>query len=133
MGTSIAATIGLIFALVFQFAAKPVLSIFTAEDVVVELGVQYIRSYVFDCIFAAIHFSFSGYFCAMGKSIISFIHNVISIICVRIPGAYIAAKLYPQTLFPMGMAAPLGSALSAIICVAAFFVCRKKMSLIETK
>ena len=133
MGTSIAATIGLIFALVFQFAAKPVLSIFTAEDVVVELGVQYIKSYVFDCIFAAIHFSFSGYFCAMGKSIISFIHNVISIICVRIPGAYLAAKLYPQTLFPMGMAAPLGSALSAIICVAAFFVCRRKMASIETK
>ena len=126
LGTSIAAAIGLIFALVFQFAAKPILSLFTSENVVIDLGVQYIKSYVFDCFFAAIHFSFSGYFCAMGKSIISFIHNVISIICVRIPGAYFAAKLYPQTLFPMGMAAPLGSALSAMICVLAFFVCRKK-------
>ena len=126
LGTSIAAAIGLIFALVFQFAAKPILSLFTSEHVVIDLGVQYIKSYVFDCFFAAIHFSFSGYFCAMGKSIISFIHNVISIICVRIPGAYLAAKLYPQTLFPMGMAAPLGSALSAMICVLAFFVCRKK-------
>ena len=126
LGTSIAAAIGLIFALVFQFAAKPILSLFTSENVVIDLGVQYIKSYVFDCFFAAIHFSFSGYFCAMGKSIISFIHNVISIICVRIPGAYLAAKLYPQTLFPMGMAAPLGSALSAMICVLAFFVCRKK-------
>ena len=126
LGTSIAAAIGLIFALVFQFAAKSILSLFTSENVVIDLGVQYIKSYVFDCFFAAIHFSFSGYFCAMGKSIISFIHNVISIICVRIPGAYFAAKLYPQTLFPMGMAAPLGSALSAMICVLAFFVCRKK-------
>ena len=126
LGTSIAAAIGLIFALVFQFAAKPILSLFTSENAVIDLGVQYIKSYVFDCFFAAIHFSFSGYFCAMGKSIISFIHNVISIICVRIPGAYLAAKLYPQTLFPMGMAAPLGSALSAMICVLAFFVCRKK-------
>ena len=126
LGTSIAAAIGLIFALVFQFAAKSILSLFTSENVVIDLGVQYIKSYVFDCFFAAIHFSFSGYFCAMGKSIISFIHNVISIICVRIPGAYLAAKLYPQTLFPMGMAAPLGSALSAMICVLAFFVCRKK-------
>ena len=127
LGTSIAAAIGLIFALVFQFAAKPILSLFTSENVVIDLGVQYIKSYVFDCFFAAIHFSFSGYFCAMGKSIISFIHNVISIICVIIPGAYLAAKLYPQTLFPMGMAAPLGSALSAIICVAAFFLLRKKI------
>ena len=62
LGTSIAATIGLIFALVFQFAAKPILSLFTSENVVIDLGVQYIKSYVFDCFFAAIHFSFRDIF-----------------------------------------------------------------------
>lgn len=40
---------------------------------------------------AGIHFSFSGYFCAYGLSGISFLHNVLSIICVRIPGAYFAS------------------------------------------
>ena len=40
LGTSIAAAIGLIFALVFQFAAKPILSLFTSENVVIDLGVQ---------------------------------------------------------------------------------------------
>lgn len=125
-GTAIASIIGLFFALIFQFISFPVISLFTNDEVVVELGVQYLKTYVFDCFFAAFHFSFSGYFCALGKSIISFIHNITSILLVRIPGAYLAANFFPETLTPMGMAAPLGSALSAIICIFAYFIITKK-------
>ena len=70
--------------------------------------------------FAGIHFSFSGYFCAYGMSGISFLHNFLSIVCVRIPGAYLTSKYFADTLFPMGLAAPGGSLLSVLICVAAF-------------
>ena len=125
-GTAIATGIGTIFAIAFQFISDPVISLFTHDDFVITLGTQYMKSYVFDCIFAAIHFCFSGYFCAMGKSIISFIHNSTSIILIRIPGAWLASKYWPDTLFPMGCAAPLGSLLSAIICVVAFVIIRKK-------
>ncbi|MBP5520620.1 MAG: MATE family efflux transporter [Treponema sp.] len=125
-GTAIATGIGLIFALSLQFVLKPVISLFTREEVVIVLGAQYLKSYVFDCVFAAIHFCFSGYFCAMGKSIISFIHNAISIILIRIPGAWLASKLWPETLFPMGCAAPLGSLLSAGICAISYVIIVKK-------
>ena len=125
-GTAIAVGIGAVFAVAFQFISYPVIKLFTREEIVVVLGTQYLRSYVTDCVLAAIHFCFSGYFCAMGKSIISFIHNVISIIAIRIPGAWLASKLWPETLFPMGCAAPLGSLLSAFICLGAFLWLRKK-------
>ena len=82
---------------------------------------QYIHSYIWDCIFAGIHFSFTGYFCAYGKSYIGFIHNIIAIILVRIPGSYLASRYFPHTLFPMGMAAPAGSLLSVLICLIAYF------------
>ena len=58
---------------------------------------------------------------------ISFFHNIISIIFVRIPGAYFAAKIYPDTLYPMGLAAPLGSLLSSIICIGIYMVLKKKL------
>ena len=125
-GTAIAVGIGAIFAVAFQFISHPVISLFTRDEIVVTLGTQYLKSYVTDCVLAAIHFCFSGYFCAMGKSIISFIHNSISIVLVRIPGAYLASKLWPETLFPMGLAAPLGSLLSAFICAGAYLYLRKK-------
>ena len=124
-GTAIAVGIGAIFAVAFQFISYPVISLFTRDEIVVTLGTQYLRSYVTDCVLAAIHFCFSGYFCAMGKSIISFIHNSISIILIRIPGAYLASKFWPDTLFPMGCAAPLGSLLSALICGGAYLYLRK--------
>ena len=88
--------------------------------VVILLGAQYIRGYIWDCIFAGVHFSFSGYFCAYGRSEISFIHNLIAILCVRIPGVYLTSKIFPDTLFPMGLATATGSLLSVIICMIAF-------------
>jgi len=124
-GTAIAVGIGAVFAIAFQFISGPVISLFTRDEIVVTFGTQYLRSYVTDCMLAAIHFCFSGYFTAMGKSIISFIHNSISIILIRIPGAYLASRLWPETLFPMGLAAPMGSLLSAFICAGAYLYLRR--------
>lgn len=94
-------------------------------DTVVRLGGQYLRTYSSDCMFAGIHFCFSGFFSAYGKSIYSFLHNIISIITFRIPGAWVAAVYFPQTLYPMGLAAPMGSLLSVLICL---FLYRKMMA-----
>lgn len=112
---------GLIVSVLIQFIAEPVVGMFTDEIMVIGMGSQYLRAYIWDCIFAGMHFSFSGYFCAYGMSGISFLHNFLSIVCVRIPGAYFASKYFADTLFPMGLAAPGGSLLSVIICVIAFF------------
>ncbi len=120
VGTAIAVGIGAVFAVSFQFISTPVLKLFTRDEVVVTFGTQYLKAYVTDCILATIHFCFSGYFCALGKSIISFVHNSLSIILLRIPGAYLSSKFWPQTLYPMGLAAPMGSLLSDVICVIVF-------------
>ena len=84
------------------------------------------RGYILDCAFAGIHFCFSGYFCACGKSGLSFLHNITAVVCVRVPGAYLTSKWFPETLFPMGLATAAGSLLSVIICVIAYAAIRKK-------
>mgnify|MGYP001637633581 FL=1 len=122
----IAVGFGIVVAVITQFAGKDIVGIFTKDEAVIVLGDQYLRSYIWDCVFAGIHFSFSGYFCAYGLSGISLLHNVLSIICVRIPGAYFASLYYPDTLYPMGFAAPGGSLLSVIVCVIAFCIVGKR-------
>lgn len=116
----IAVGFGLIVSLLIQIIAGPVVGLFTTDATVILLGAQYIRGYIWDCIFAGVHFSFSGYFCAYGKSEISFVHNLIAILCVRIPGVYLTSKIFQDTLFPMGLATATGSLLSVIICMIAF-------------
>ncbi len=126
-GCLISIGFGLLFTIICQFVSHPILSLFTSETIVITLGSQYLKAYVFDCIFAGVHFCFSGFYTAYGYSMISFFHNIISIIFVRIPGAYFAAKIYPDTLYPMGLAAPLGSLLSSIICIGIYMVLKKKL------
>ena len=126
-GICITVVCGLIFSVICQLVPESVIGLFSDETDVIRLGADYLRSYVFDCAIAGIHFCFSGFFCAHGRSLISFIHNISSIVLVRVPGAYLASKYYPDTLFEMGLAAPLGSLLSAIICVCFYvYLYRKK-------
>lgn len=127
----LAAGFGFVVAVLIQFLAEPIVGLFTdtatAEGLeVVRLGGQYLRGYVWDCLFAGIHFCFSGYFCAIGKSGISFLHNIIAISCMRVPGVYLTSKLFPETLLPMGLATASGSLISVIICVIAFSILKKK-------
>lgn len=117
---AIAVVFGAVSSVAVQFLSEPLVGLFTDDGSVAVLGGQYLRSYVWDCVFAGVHFCFSGYFCACGRSGISFVHNLLSILCVRIPWAYLASVRYPGTLFPMGLASPAGSALSVVICVWAY-------------
>ena len=110
-------TFGLIVAAAVQFIAPSVVRPFTSDEAVVLAGASYIRGYIFDCLFAGVQFSFSGYFCAYGKSGLSFLHNTLSILLVRVPSAYLASKFFPQTLLPMGLASACGSLFSILVCV----------------
>lgn len=110
---------GIICTLYNQFLPHTLVGLFSRDSEVVAAGCEYIRSYSADTFFAAIHFCYSGYFCGKQKSIISFIHNIIAIVTVRIPGAYFTSMWFATTLYPMGAAAPIGSLLSAVICICA--------------
>lgn len=118
--------------LLMQFDAESFIRLFAKDSTeVIRLGSQYMRGYVWDAILAGIHFSFSGYFCAYGLSGISFLHNFLSIICVRIPISYFASKHFADTLFPMGLASPAGSALSVVICICVFLWLDKRQKIVQ--
>lgn len=107
---------GLAASFIMQIYAQPIVGMFSDNAKAVLLGEQYLKGYVWDTFLAGIHFCFSGYFCAYGLSGASFIHNALSIICVRIPFSYLASKYFADTLFPMGLASSAGSAFSVVIC-----------------
>ena len=134
----IAVGFGIIASVVIQFTAESVVAVFTNSDTangaeVARLGGQYLRGYIWDCIFAGIHFSYSGYFCACGKSELSFLHNILAIVLVRVPGVYLTSEMFPATLFPMGLATAAGSLLSVPICLVAAVVIKRKQGFQKTK
>ena len=100
--------------------------LFTPNEAVALAGGQYLRGYIWDSFFAGIQFSFSGYSCACGRSGLSFLHNFLSIVLVRIPGAYAASRLFSQTLLPMGLANAAGSLFSILVCVCAYLILTRR-------
>ncbi len=130
---AIATGIGLISAITMLFFAETMVGLFVNRDetAVILAGGQYLRTYVWDCVLAGIHFCFSGYFCAYGRSGISFLHNAISILTARIPLAYFASKLFLDTLMPMGLAPSIGSGISVVICLIAYQYLKKNDRLLK--
>lgn len=122
----LAAGFGILISILIQFIADPVVGLFTSDPDAILAGGQYLRGYIWDCFFAGIHFSFSGYFCACEKSGISFLHNIIAISLMRVPGVYVTSKLFPATLLPMGLATAAGSLVSVIICVIAYSIIERR-------
>lgn len=120
---------GILAVILMQAAAEPFVGLFTDDPTVIVMGSQYMHGYIWDCILAGIHFCFSGYFCACGKSGISFVHNVVSITLARIPIAYWASVTFANTLFPMGLATTTGSFISVIICIIAYKWLERKYNL----
>lgn len=118
---------GLACAVVLQFVPEKAVGIFTDDAAVLANGSDYLRGYVWDCALAGMHFCFSGFFTACGYSIISFLHNSVSIVTARIPLAWLASRLYPDTLYPMGLSTCAGSVVSCLICLCAYHWVKKKM------
>ena len=122
LGCAIAITLGFtsLIVILVEFLAEPMVGLFTPDDTVIHSGGQYLLGYIWDCFFAGVQFSFSGYFCAIGRSGLSFLHNPLSILLVRSPGAYLASRFFPATLLPMGLANATGSLFSILVCLIAY-------------
>ena len=117
---------GIAVVILTLFIAEPLVGLFTPDAAVAAAGGQYLRGYIWDSFFAGVQFSFSGYFCACGSSGISFLHNSLSLLLVRVPGAYLASKYFPQTLLPMGLATAAGSLFSILVCVIAYAILTRR-------
>lgn len=113
----ICAGFGIIASIITQFMTEDIVAMFTDDADVIVHGGDYLSAYVWDCLIAGIHFCFSGFFCACGRSMLSFIHNVISMSCFRVPLAFAASEMYPDTLMPMGVATLIGSFTSLLMCI----------------
>ena len=91
--------------------------LFSKDKAVIEQGFLYLKSYGLDCLFISYIFIMNGYFTSCNHSIFSMIHSIASTILLRIPvTAFLSTKPW-ATMFHLGLAAPLCSVGSVILCI----------------
>lgn len=130
-GIAITAVFGFFMCALSWICPDQLVGIFANDNDVIIAAGQYLKTYSIDCILVAFTFCVNGYLCGIEKSVVTFIHNVISIFAIRIPAAYLLSKMFPESLLPMGLSSPLGSIVSMII-LAGYFYYRKEHAIIES-
>jgi putative MATE family efflux protein len=129
-GITITAGFGALMCLISWIAPNALTSIFTKDQRVIEYAGEYIRSYSIDCILVGFTFVINGYLNGIDHSLVTFIHNTLAIFAVRIPAAFLLSSMFPDTMFPMGFASPLGS-LFSIIFLVIYFSWKHKSSITD--
>lgn len=121
-GVGYSAVVGTVVCLLCNVVPEVFTGLFTTDQAVVTAAGQYLRLYSTDCILTSFVFCVNSYFSASDKAMISFTHSIVATFCVRIPVTYVLRQFSEETLVPMGLAAPLASLLSIVICT--FFLRR---------
>ena len=114
----------------FSFFHGDILSgIFASDPAIIAPAFEYLKAYAIDCVLTAFLFCFMGYFNGCGNTAFVMMQGIIGGICVRLPVSFIMSKSVPVSLFLIGLATPISSAVQIILCLG-FFVfkelkCRK--------
>ena len=116
-GLLVAVLFALVVTALVELFPSELVSLFTDDPAVIKNGTKYITGYIVGLVFASVHYVFTGYFNSVGLTGVSYMHNIISGVFMRIPGVYLLSILFPRNLFPVGLASASGAVFSAIICV----------------
>ena len=103
-------------------------ALFSKDANVIYQGSLYLKSYILDCFFVSFVFIMNGYFASCNHSIFSMVHSLAATFLVRVPLTAFFAGRVGTTLFHMGLAAPISSLGSVIICLVFFRYLSKKQT-----
>lgn len=120
-GLLVAGFFAVIFTVLIELFSDEVIGLFVRDPAVIRSGARYLSGYAVGLLFGAVHYIFAGYFNAVGLAGISYMHNIISGVFIRIPGVYFLSILFPRNLFPVGLASASGALFSAVMCILAYF------------
>ena len=120
-GIAVSFSIGVVMFLITFFHGDALAGIFSSDGEVVFAAADYLKAYAIDCLFTAIFFCYTGFY------------NGIGAFCVRVPVSYIMSIQPETSLFHIGLATPMSSALQLILCVGFMLFLRKKGMLDDKK
>ncbi len=125
MGTALAVGV-FMFVLCFFFGSA-LSVIFNRDAAVVSASAEYMRGFSFDCLLVCMLFCFTGYFNGCGYTVFVMAQGLIGALLVRMPFAILMSSRPEPTMFSIGLATPLASFTSILICIGYYRFRRSKI------
>ncbi len=108
---------GIICCIYSQLNPKSLIALFSTDRAVIDTAALYLKSYSIDCILVCFVFCINSFLVGCGNSMFPMIQSMISTFLIRIPVPYVLSKMPGVTLYQIGFASPLASALSIVMCM----------------
>ncbi|PKM74172.1 MAG: MATE family efflux transporter [Firmicutes bacterium HGW-Firmicutes-16] len=113
------------FSLTF-FAGDVLAGFFENDPIVIAAAQSYMRGTSAEFLLVPFVFCFLGYFNGIGKTNFVLIQGLLSSFAVRIPISYYLSRLPNTDLFTIGLAVPISTLSSILICAGYYVFVRKK-------
>jgi len=125
IGSSLA--VGIVIGYFSFFHGDMLTGLFAGEKQdVIAAGAEYLKAYAIDCLFVSFLFCFIGYFNGCGNTRFVMLQGIIGAFGVRIPVSYVMSRLYPDSLFLIGLATPSSTVVQIALCFGFLWLVRQK-------
>jgi putative MATE family efflux protein len=112
---------------IFSFWYGGILAgIFSEDNEVIAACAKYMKAYSIDCILVCFLFCFTGYFNGCGNTVFVLVQGILAAFLVRIPFSYFVSKLPGVTMWQIGLAPPIATVFSILLCII-FFNLKKQV------
>jgi len=108
------------------FAGDLLASFFEDDPIVIASAWSYMRGTAAEYMVVPFVFCFLGYFNGIGKTTFVMLEGIIASFAVRIPLCYFLSRLPNTDLFTIGLAVPLSTVASILMCVSYYIFVRKR-------
>lgn len=98
-----------------QIAPETIMTLFQFDPEVTAAGAEYLRTFSFDFLLVAFVFCFNGFFNGCGCTRYTMINGIVSTLVIRVPLAFLFSVWMPNSLYGIGLAAPIASVIGLIL------------------
>lgn len=125
-GVAVSFAIGVGMFFLSFFHGNVLAGIFSSDAMVIEAAADYLKAYAIDCLFTAIFFCYIGFYNGIGLTTFVMIQGIVGAFCVRVPVSWFVSRQAGATLFDIGLATPMSSALQIVMCLGCMLYLKKK-------
>ncbi|MFI3295820.1 MAG: MATE family efflux transporter [Rikenellaceae bacterium] len=117
VGIMISGAAGVFMAYMCYFHGDMLLSVFTQDPEVISAACSYIDAYVFEMFVVPILFCLTGYLNGYGATLYVMFQGVVGAVALRLSLTYIFSFIEPVSLFRIGLATPIATAVQVLMCI----------------
>lgn len=125
-GVALSFAIGVVMFYISFYHGIVLADIFSSDPAVVTAGADYLKAYAIDCLLTAIFFCYVGFYNGIGLTKFVMVQGIVGAFFVRVPVSFIMSRQAGASLFRIGLATPMSSAVQTILCLLCMVYIRKK-------